>query len=188
VRCTGVTDPTYPARVSINGNWLRVTPAELARAQRDLGTAYELAARLRGSDDDRWFSTDKTWHALEFLLDRYGFSVPLVLGAEEFVEVPDYEDEEAFAAFEESDANWGYGPPRYLNPRQVVAAAVELAPLGEEDLLGGVDLAELRREEIYPQVWDDRRELRWATHHLPGVTRYFSAAAASGDAVICWLD
>ena len=32
------------------------------------------------SEDDRWLGSDKTWHALDFLLNRYGLGVPIVFG------------------------------------------------------------------------------------------------------------
>ena len=55
--------------VSINGNWARIPGADLARAQNDLDWAYEQAQGAAVQNEDgRWFSTDKTWHALDFLL------------------------------------------------------------------------------------------------------------------------
>lgn len=82
----------------------------------------------------------------------------------------------------------GYGPPRYLTPEQVATAAAELADLTEDDLLRGVDPAELTRAEIYPNVWDRTDEPTWATHHLPDVKQFIATAAKNCDAVICWLD
>ncbi|WP_239098774.1 DUF1877 family protein [Micromonospora qiuiae] len=75
----------------MNGNWLRVSPDELERARTDLTWAYELAMTARDDNSGRWTATDKAWNGLDFLLDRLGFEIPLVLGAEAFVEVPDVE-------------------------------------------------------------------------------------------------
>lgn len=180
----------------MNGNWLRVTAAQLAAAKDDLDLAYEEAQDAVDGADERWLCTDKTWHALDFLLERYGVTVPIVYGAEPFVDTPDDADDEADddaddEAEDEADLDgldWGYGPPRYLTPEQVAAAATELTDLTEEELLRGVDPAELARAEIYPNVWDRPAELTWAVHALPDVKRFFADAAESGDAVICWLD
>jgi hypothetical protein len=171
--------------VSINGNWLRVTPAELARAKDDLDWAYAFARDLSG-DPDRTYHTDKDWHALGFLLHRRGFSVPIVSGAEMFVDesVGKIEDEHGVFRWE---VDWGYRPPRYLTPDQVAAAAAELADLTEDDLIRGVDEAELVDAEIYPDIRDPD-ELLSAAHHLPYVRQFFALAANAGDAVICWLD
>ncbi len=175
----------------MNGNWLRVSPAELEHAKDDLGWAYDLAEAARNDEEPgRWTSTGKAWTGLDFLLDRLGFETPIVLGAESFVELPDVEpDSPEMADFLDNlEHDWGYGPPAYLTPAQVIAAAAQLAELTEEDLIRGVDPAELTRAEVYPDVWDRTGELAWVTHHLPDTQRFFAAAAAAGDAVICWLD
>ncbi|MBE1486179.1 YfbM family protein [Plantactinospora soyae] len=172
--------------MSINGNWLRVTPAELARAKDDLDWAEEFVQAAVAAEDERLCGTDKAWQAFEFLLERRGFDIEIAYGAESFVETPDLDpDDEEFV---EPEVDWGYGPPRYLTPEQVATAATELAGLTEDDLIRGVDPAELTRAQIYPDVWDRPDELRWVTHHLPYVQDYFAAAAKDGDAIICWLD
>jgi hypothetical protein len=168
------------------GEWLRVTPDELERAKADLDWAEELAEQIAeteygrddGSDlpDRRNFGTDKTWHALDYLLTRKGFPISIVFGEESFVDDED-----------EADVDWGYGPPRYLTAEQVRAAAEALASVTEEALLDGVDAADLVAEEIYPNVWDRPGELPWAVGELPNVKTYFAAAAKAGDAIICWI-
>lgn len=174
----------------MNGNWLRVAPDELERAKTDLAWAYELAMTARDDNAERWTATDKAWNGLDFLLDRLGFEVPLVLGAEAFVELPDVEpgSEEMSDFLENCEDDWGYGAPSYLTPFQVRAAAAGLAALTEDDLVCGVDPQELNRAEIYPGTWERLGELAWVAHYLPGVRGYFAAAAKDGDAVICWLD
>lgn len=174
----------------MNGNWLRVSPDELEHARNDLGWAQGLAMTARDDNSGRWAGTDKAWNGLDFLLDRLGFEVPLVLGAESFVELPDAEpdSDEMFDFLDNLEDDWGYGPPAYLTPAQVAAAASQLATLTEDDLIRGVDPSELNRAEIYPGTWDRPGELSWVTHYLPDAQSFFAAAAKDGDAVICWLD
>lgn len=176
----------YAAPVSINGNWLRVTPAELARAKDDLDWAYTHAQDL-SDDADRVHSTGKAWHSLDYLLFRRGLSIPIVSGAEQFIDesVGEVVDEHGFLAWE---VDWGYGPPRYLTPEQVAAAAAELADITEDDLIRDVDQAELVQAEIYPDIWDRPGELAWTAHCLPEAKQFFALAAKEGDAIICWLD
>jgi hypothetical protein len=162
-----------------------VTPAELARAKDDLNWASELADDAMENEDVRLLGTDKAWQAFDFLLERRGFGVPIVHGAEPFVDSPNGDDDEYL---EDPEVDWGYGPPRYLTPEQVAAAAAELADLTEDDLVRGVDQAELKRAEIYPDIWDRPNKLGWVTHHLPYATEFFATAAKNGDAVICWFD
>ncbi|MGK5740472.1 DUF1877 family protein [Micromonospora sp. URMC 103] len=178
--------------MGMHGSWLRVSAAELARAKEDLDWAYDLAERIEAAEeaeapaDPRRSGTDKAWHALDFLLDRRGFPVSIVAGEEWFVKLPD-DGEAAQEVLSDPETDWGYGPPRYLTPEQVAEAAAALADLTAEDLIGGVDPAELARAEIYPQAWDRPGELEWVAHFLPYVRDYFTAAAKNGDAVVCWL-
>ena len=173
--------------MSMNGEWLRLTPAELERAKSDLAWAQDLADRLSEAEYDpqtptdvahhRTFGTDKTWHALDYLLGRRQFPVSIVYGEEALVEAP-----------EDPDADWGYGPPSYLTVERVRQAAAALAELTEERLLDGVEAADLQREQIYPNIWDRPDELPWAACYLPDVKIYFAAAAEAGDAIVCWID
>ncbi|MEV4656588.1 DUF1877 family protein [Micromonospora sp. NPDC049301] len=174
----------------MNGNWLRVSPDDLELARTDLGWAYKIAMAGRDDNSGRWTATDKAWNGLDFLLDRLGFGIPLVLGAQSFVELPDVEpdSEEMFDFLEDLEDDWGYGPPSYLTPVQVAAAASRLAALTEDDLIRGVDPQELNRAEVYPGTWERPGELAWVTHYLPDVRSFFAAAAKDGEAVICWLD
>ncbi|MEE6262653.1 YfbM family protein [Plantactinospora sonchi] len=161
----------------MNGHWLRVTPTEWAKAREDPDWAFTLARSAWEDEAWRLCSTDKAWHALDFLLSRRGFGVPLVYGAELLVDLP--------AGL---DVDWGYGPPLVLPPKQVAVAASELAQLTEEDLVRGVEQADLDRADIYPAVWDRPGELDWVTGHLPRAQEFFAAAARDGHAVICWRD
>jgi hypothetical protein len=58
---------------------------------------------------------------------------------------------------------------------------------GHGEQLDGVDPADLTREQIYPQVWNRPDELAWAVHRLPYARDFFAAAAAQGDAILCWI-
>ncbi|MEU7614606.1 DUF1877 family protein [Micromonospora rifamycinica] len=174
----------------MNGNWLRVSPDELERARTDLGWAYDLATTERDGNSERWTATGKAWNGLDFLLDRLDFEIPLVLGTNGFVELPDVEpdSDEMFDFLEDLADDWGYGPPSYLAPVQVASAASRLAALTEDDLIGDVDPQELSRAGVYPGTWERPGELAWVAHYLPDVRSFFAAAAKNGDAVICWLD
>jgi hypothetical protein len=167
------------------GEWLRLTRAELERALADLEWVRQLIDRLDEADtgDDkniaerRRFGSDKTWHALDYLLTRRGFPISIIYGEKSFVDDPD-----------DADADWGYGPPQYLTAAQVRQAADALAGLTEEQLLDGVQQLDLERADIYPAIWDRPDELAWAVCYLPDARTYFEAAAKAGDAIICWIE
>ncbi|MET0414665.1 MAG: DUF1877 family protein [Actinoplanes sp.] len=164
----------------MTGNWLRVTPDELARATEDLDGAYDLAEAGMNGENDRWASTDKNWAALDYLLRRQGVTVPVVFGAEAF---PGTEPGNEF-----DEASWGYGPPEYLTPSQVAAAAAALAPLTEADLIRGLTPAQAQAADRYSFYPESEADLAGYAAELPGAQRFFAAAAEAGDAVLCWLN
>lgn len=94
----------------------------------------------------RHFTTHQTWNLLGFLLKRSAFPVDIVFGEEP---VP------------EADA-WGYEPPRYLTAERVRLAADRLDRMTYDELIRGVDHAELASAEVYPQIWDSPTSLEWA--------------------------
>ncbi|WP_290866986.1 DUF1877 family protein [Hamadaea sp.] len=168
------------------GEWIRLTPAELERAQEDLDWAHRYASDRSKVESDqgeelpvaqrRSFGSDKTWHALMFLLGRRDFPIDIVTGEWFFTE--DTDDESQY---------WGYSPPGFLLPDEVRRASEALEELTAEDLIRGVDQAELAAAEIYPSVWGSPGELEWAVSFFPDVKAYFAAAASSGDAIVCWI-
>ncbi|WP_405427836.1 DUF1877 family protein [Streptomyces erythrochromogenes] len=89
--------------MSMNGEYLRVTPAELERALVDPEWALDLADEIQAAQEGgepvpaeaRHFTTHQAWHLLGFLLQRSAFPVDIVHG------------EEALAF-----GDRGYGPPR----------------------------------------------------------------------------
>jgi Domain of unknown function (DUF1877) len=87
------------------GRWHRLSPAQLEHAMDDLGWAYDLVEAERQAEEEsgkdrlpverRSFGVDKTWYALDYLLERIGFPIGLIFGEHHMVE-----DEDA-------DADWG---------------------------------------------------------------------------------
>ncbi|MET7509262.1 YfbM family protein [Streptomyces albidoflavus] len=165
--------------MSMNGEYLRVRPAELGWALGDSAWAWSLSEAAQELQEEsrpspaeaRHFTTHKTWHLLAFLTRRAGFPVDLVHGEE-----PAFTDD------------WGYGPPRLLTPAQVALAADALHRTSYDQLIRGVDPAELTRAEIYPQIWDAPASLEWARDFYTALVAFFRAAASAGDAVLVWID
>ncbi|MER5666168.1 YfbM family protein [Streptomyces mirabilis] len=165
--------------MSMNGEYLRVTPAELDRALKDPAWALDLAEEIQDKQDEsepapseaRHFTTHQTWNLLGFLLRRSAFPVDIVHG------------EEPLAA-----DDWGYGPPKYLTPDQVRLAADTLHQTTYDQLIRGVDPSELVEAEIYPQIWDSPASLEWARDMFTPLTEFFRGASSAGHAILIWLD
>ncbi|MGW2276276.1 YfbM family protein [Streptomyces yangpuensis] len=164
--------------MSMNGQYLRVTPGELARVVEDPEWVLDLADEDEDEDDEtapaeaRHFTTHQTWNLLDFLLKRSLFPVDIVYGE---VPLPEADD-------------WGYGPPRYVTADRVRLAADALTGMTYDQLIRGVDHSGLAAAEIYPQIWDSPTSLDWARDLFVPLTEFFRAAASDGHAVVIWLD
>ncbi|AWZ10776.1 MULTISPECIES: YfbM family protein [unclassified Streptomyces] len=164
--------------MSMNGQYLRLTPAELERALHDPDWASRYAHASYESDDQvasaRVHETDKAWNALDFLLQRRGFPVDVVFG-------------EADMPWPEGH-DWGYGPPRLLTADRVRVAADALDAHGPDVLTSGVTPADLAGANVYPQtVWDRGEEPDWIAAHWAALGPYLRAAADEGDALLLWI-
>lgn len=166
--------------MSMIGEYLRVTAAELDRAIQDPDWALDFVEEVQDAEEEtepapadaRHFSTYKTWDLLRFLLARAEFPVDVIHGEEPFAE----------------DEDWGYGPPRYLRPERVRLAAEALRATSYDQLISGVDPAELTSAEVYPLGWRDPDALEWGRPWYDGLTQLFEAAARGDEAMLVWLD
>ena len=165
--------------MSMIGEYLRVTAAELDRAIQDPDWALAFVEEVQDAEEEsdpapaeaRHFSTYKTWDMLRFLMARTDFPVNVIHGEEPFAE-----------------EDWGYGPPRYLRPERVQLAAEALRTTNYAQLISGVDPAELTSAEVYPLGWSELSSLEWGRPWYDGLTQFFEAAARADDAMLVWLD
>ncbi|MFE1832423.1 YfbM family protein [Streptomyces yangpuensis] len=167
--------------MSMNGEYLRVTPRELTRALEDPEWLLDLAEEIQDAQEDddettpveaRHFTTHQTWNLLDFLLKRSLFPVDIVYGEQLLPEADD----------------WSYGPPRYVTADRVRLAADALTRMTYDQLIQGVDHSELGAAEVYPQNWDSPASLDWARDLFTPLTEFFRAAASDGHALVIWLD
>ena len=163
----------------MNGEYLRVTAAELARAIEDPDWAFEYVEEVMETDgindvapaDARQLTTHKAWHAIAFLLERAAFPVDVVHGEHTF-----------------TSEDWGYGPAKYLDADQVKLAAESLARFSFDDLIREVDPGQLTAGQIYPLHWDETDALEWVRGWFDPLSPFFGAAALAGEAMLVWLD
>lgn len=166
--------------MSMIGEYLRVTAAELDRVIQDPDWALDFIEEVQDAEEEtepapaeaRRFSTYKAWDMLRFLLARAEFPVNVIHGEEPFAE----------------DEDWGYGPPRYLRPERVRLAAETLRATSYDQLVRGVDPAALTSAEVYPLGWSEPGSLEWGRPWYDGLTQFFDAAARADDAMLVWLD
>jgi hypothetical protein len=166
--------------MSMWAEYLRVTQGELDRAMKDPGWALEYAEQVQDTQEEpkptasevRHFRT-QCWDMLSILFRHVDFPVDVAHGEEPFAE----------------EENWGYGPPKYLSAERVRVAADALSRIGYDELIQGVDPAELDGAQIYPPgILDDPEPLEWPRRDYSSLVTFFSAAARAGDALLVWLD
>ncbi|MEY9872844.1 hypothetical protein ABH931_002321 [Streptacidiphilus sp. MAP12-33] len=162
--------------MSMIGEYVRLTPAELDRALGDPDWAYGFVQQLMDAADAgaRRLDVDKAWDSLDHLLRRIGFPVDVVHGEDEI----------------QNAGDWGYGPPSYLTPEQVGVAAEALAALSGEALVAGVAAEELTGDEHYPNLAAQEVPswLTYVVHHFEALAAFLGAAAHAGDGVLLWVD
>jgi hypothetical protein len=167
--------------MSMIGEYAGLTPAELDRALREPEWAYEFVdwlmeaePREPGAAQPRCLDIDKSWDFLGLLLRRIDFPVDIVRGEEEIPQA----------------GNWGYGPPRYLTPDRVRAAAEALSATPGHALVRNVSAPDLVRDDLYPRIAADDLGpwLTYIVHPYDALVPFFAAAARDGDAVMVWLD
>jgi hypothetical protein len=164
----------------MNGEYLRLTPDELAQAIKDPAWALELVEDIEDAEAEsdvppaqaRHLSTHQAWNAIAFLLERAAFPVDIVYGEEQFDDAED----------------WGYGPPRYLTVERVRAAAEALTATSFDTLIAGVTRAALAQADIYPRIWDELDSLEWIRDGYEPLIPYFNDAARQGQAMLIWLN
>jgi hypothetical protein len=167
--------------MSMIGEYVRLTPDELARLTSDEEWAHEFVQGLIDAELDdepdasqaRCHDTDKAWDAIDFLLRRTGFPVDIVHGEEA---VP-------------WDEDWGYGPPRYLTPARVQEAAAALAAITSDRLVHDIGPADLAKASVYPTVvWERGQSLDYVVAHYEDLVLFVEAAARDGHALLVWTD
>ncbi|MEU6260525.1 DUF1877 family protein [Streptomyces sp. NPDC047043] len=82
----------------------------------------------------------------------------------------------------------GTWPPRYLRSERVRLAAQALRTITYDQLIDGVNPAEVTRAEVYPLGWEEPGALEWGRHWYNALTEFFEATSAADDALLVWLD
>lgn len=161
--------------------YVRLRSDELARLRdllrSDPNGAFDFVDELADlAVDDvpegRTFDTDRAWAGLDHLLEKAGDAPVNVIYGEQ--------------ALTEDD--WGYAPPRLLDPAEVRAGARYLAELPFDRLAEHYDPVALTRAGVYPEIWHtDQRARDYLHRWYDGLVAFFGRAAAAGDSLVIYL-
>lgn len=118
----------------------------------------------------KYFSLDKSWHALHFLLndhptDGSGPLFDAILGGTEIGE------------------DMGYGPPRVLTPNEVRAVAAALNKLDKTSMKKKFDPKAMEKHEIYV----GNQDFAELATRLKDLTTFFEEASENGNGMLLIL-
>lgn len=151
-----------------------LSDARLTSLREDESVLGELLEELEDGDDDGTsIDIDQSWNGIFWLLTGEREAAPAPLG-------------DAILGGEELEEEFGYGPPRVLDPQRVAAVARALATVDLDDLRGRFDAAAMNAAGVYPEgIWaqDGVFDLLIAANY-PDVRKFYADAAASGSSVL----
>jgi hypothetical protein len=161
--------------MSMIGRYLRVSPRVIREIQRVPSTLCDVLYPEPEPEEHRSRSLDidKTWHIIHFLLNGNlwegdGPLFDAVLGGHELTK-----------------EDLGYGPARYLEPREVAATARALGGVSAEELWSRFDEARVTEADLYWSIEPGGR--KYALENYEELRTFFGAAAQAGEALILWL-
>ena len=84
----------------------------------------------------------------------------------------------------------GYGPSRFVAPKEVTQLASVLAEIKDEELIKNFNPEKMIETEIYPDgIWEEANiSLEWLMDNYHKVKDFFIDAARKGNAVLIWTD
>lgn len=115
---------------------------------------------------------DKAWHGIHWLLTGDPWTTEGPLSAVIF-------------GGQDLDEDFGYGPPRLLDPAGVDAVVAALADVGPTELRARFDPAAMSAAEVYPDIWDDPDSLDgYLVPNFVALKEFYGTAGTGGHWVL----
>jgi Domain of unknown function (DUF1877) len=164
--------------MSMIGNFMRVSMAQLEAFQENSTLLEEKIFNDEGADDDI-MDVDKAWNGIEFLfcdehIMKKAPDLTMVFGSEQFVD---------------TQQDLGYGPGQYLDKDQVRNVSKQLSAMHEDEIKKAYQPDKMTKAEIYPSIWSsegDAFEYLW--ENIEALQDFFEEAANSDQAIIYYVN
>lgn len=125
-------------------------------------------------------SIDKSWDGIHFLLTGK-------VTGEKFDQTDP--SELIIAGWGEWGSDVGYGPSRFVAPKEVTQLAQFLSTLKDESLIKRFDPAKMNKRGVYPDgIWHEEGILDWLLEYYHQIKDFYRDAAKEGNAVLIWTD
>ncbi len=164
--------------MSMIGNLIALEPAKLEEL---IAQPEQLEPFLYPDDGDsepeHHLDLDKSWHAIHFTLNGKAWEGEGALG-------------NVIIGGQEIGENIGYGPARYLTPREVLEAAQALQSIPPDQFKERFNPNGLTAAEIYPEIWAEEPEesLDYVLSFYEDLRNFYLGAADRGQAVLIYLN
>lgn len=151
----------------------RVTAQFKAKSQARKGSQL-VKPKADPEQERKELRLEKDWHVLHYLLNgtHDGGTGPLAVAVLGDKEIPDLDRES------------GYGPFRYLTPKQVKAVAEALAEVNPKELIPGIDLADAQSKKIYLGHTLDDAGWDYLPEFFSSFRSFYEDASRSGNAIL----
>ena len=126
---------------------------------------------MPGNPGEESLSLEKSWHTLHYLLTGKPEGAPPPLG-------------DAILGGTEIGEDVGYGPVRFLTPKQVRDVADALSKVTLDDLADRFDVDLMSAANIYACKGE---ELESINFYFSNLMHYYVAASARGNAMLLYL-
>ncbi len=133
----------------------------------------EAGVRLPGETPEDGLNLEKSWQFIHYLLTGSIDQAPPPLG-------------NAVLGGTEIGEERDYGRVRFLTPPQVHDVAEALSGISSDDLFRRFDIETMRTANVYPR--SDHTDREWVQHYFDLLCRYYSDAAANGNAMLLWIE
>jgi hypothetical protein len=138
-----------------------------------LNDLKEAGVRLPGETPEDGLSIEKSWQVIHYLLTGRIDQAPPPLG-------------NAILGGDEIGEERDYGRVRFLTPVQVREVAEALSAVSRDDLFRRFDVEGMKAAKVYPRT--DHLDRDWVQHYFEPLCRYYGDAAASGNAMLLWIE
>src|SRR5262249_52091670 len=127
--------------------------------------------------EPRILDVDKAWDGMNFLLNKAGVGFPYT-----FINAGGTE-------LDETEEEWGYGPPRSFDSAEVHEIARMMKDIDVDAIFKQADLQELENADVYCFRMDEPKEesIGYFTYYLAQLKTFVRDAAAENRSLIVYL-
>jgi hypothetical protein len=144
------------------------------RQEMDRPGSASLVAEHYAHEEEKVLRLEKRWHVLHYLLTDTQSDTPPSLA-------------NAILGGTSIGPDIGYGPARFLTPRQVQETAASLAEITTEELSRRFNPAAMEKADLYPRGYADNHEFEDILCYFEKLVAYYYSASEAGNGMLLYI-